>query len=146
MKRPTEKTPAVTLRDIDCAPVDAPPTDETFSRENFDKLLGELKQLRDTFSEVTNDKEELQDKFDQLKNRKTSNEILDELIRPYALATFIFMCAYCGFVALTIICALFGDRLPDSVLKVLVGSTAVTVIGLVGMVLTGIFVGARRKL
>jgi len=36
-------------------------------------------------------------------------------------------------------------KLPEGVLQLLVGSTAVTVIGLVGMVLTGVFVGARGK-
>lgn len=41
-------------------------------------------------------------------------------------------------------CQFSGFKLPDDVLKFLVGSTATTVIGLVGMVLTGIFVGARR--
>lgn len=35
-------------------------------------------------------------------------------------------------------------ELDPEVLKFLVGSTAATVLGLVGMVLTGIFVGARR--
>ena len=35
-------------------------------------------------------------------------------------------------------------QLTEAVLNFLVGSTAVTVIGLVGMVLTGVFVGARK--
>jgi hypothetical protein len=38
----------------------------------------------------------------------------------------------------------FVNVLDAEVLKFLVGSTAVTVIGLVGMVLTGIFIGARK--
>ena len=37
-----------------------------------------------------------------------------------------------------------GFHLEKEVLSLMVGSTAVTVIGLVGMVLTGIFVGARK--
>lgn len=73
--------------------------------------------------------------------------MLDELIKPYATRAFIFMCAYCAFVAATLV--FHGFRwcfaLPESVLQLLVGSTAVTVIGLVGMVLTGVFIGAGRK-
>ena len=72
---------------------------------------------------------------------------LDSLIKPYADKTFWFMCIYCGGVAVMLL--LHGFKisrfsLPDNVLGFLVGSTAATVIGLVGMVLTGIFVGARR--
>ncbi len=58
------------------------------------------------------------------------------------------MCVYCGGVWLMLMLRGFEDlgfRLPDSVLQLLVGSTAVTVIGLVGMVLTGVFVGARSR-
>jgi hypothetical protein len=58
------------------------------------------------------------------------------------------MCAYCGVVGALIALNGFLDirfSLPESVMQFLVGSTATTVIGLVGMVLTGIFVGARGK-
>ena len=57
------------------------------------------------------------------------------------------MCIYCGAVALILIASgwkIGGFDLPPAVLTVLTGTTAVTVIGLVGMVLTGIFVGARK--
>jgi hypothetical protein len=57
------------------------------------------------------------------------------------------MCCYSGIVALLLIASgwnIFGFDLPAAVLVALAGSTAVTVIGLVGMVLTGIFVGARK--
>ena len=76
-------------------------------------------------------------------------EILDGLIEPFAERTFIFMCYYCAFVAFIIILHVSGwgnKDLPETALQFLVGSTAATVIGLVGMVLTGIFVGARKKL
>ncbi|MGY8660935.1 hypothetical protein Q3C01_01035 [Bradyrhizobium sp. UFLA05-109] len=82
-----------------------------------------------------------------LRRSNNTHEILDSLLRPYANRSFIFMCGYCSIVALLIIACGFklgGFELPGSVLEVLAGSTAVTVIGLVGMVLTGIFVGARK--
>ncbi|MBC6438062.1 MAG: hypothetical protein GDA52_07970 [Rhodobacteraceae bacterium] len=73
---------------------------------------------------------------------------LNDLIKPFAEKAFWFMCAYCGAVFALLLLhgfgVVLGFSLPDSALDLLVGSTAVTVIGLVGMVLTGIFVGARR--
>jgi uncharacterized membrane protein len=58
------------------------------------------------------------------------------------------MCAYAGIVGVLLVLHGFKGiafELQESVLNFLVGSTAATVIGLVGMVLTGIFVGARRR-
>lgn len=58
------------------------------------------------------------------------------------------MCSYCGVVALALFMSgfnCFPRPISDEVMKVLVGSTAVTVIGLVGMVLTGVFAGARKN-
>lgn len=62
--------------------------------------------------------------------------------------SFRFMCVYCAVVGEMVPFhgfKLFRFQLPASVLNFLVGSTAATVIGLVGMVLTGIFVGARSS-
>ena len=73
------------------------------------------------------------------------SRVSEEKVRLEARVAFYFMCSYCGFVALMLVASLFGYSLPSSVMQVLVGSTAVTVIGLVGIVLTGIFVGARRN-
>ena len=66
---------------------------------------------------------------------------------PYANKVFVFMCAYSGFVGLFLLMNAFGlFKIPadGSVMEFLVGSTAATVIGLVGMVVTGLFLGARR--
>jgi hypothetical protein len=58
------------------------------------------------------------------------------------------MCLYSAGVAFLLLLSggnVNGFYLEKDVLVLLVGSTAVTVIGLVGMVLTGIFVGARGR-
>ena len=76
-------------------------------------------------------------------------KILNKLMDSYANNVFWFMCAYCSFVGLFLLMNAFGCfKIPAeaSVLEFLVGSTAVTVIGLVGMVITGIFLGVRKKL
>lgn len=103
---------------------------------------------RRALSRIGAEKDELQAELEETRKRVRTIEILDDLIEPMANKAFVFMCAYAGIVALLLILHGFTGipfTLPDSVLEFLVGSTAVTVIGLVGMVLTGIFVGARRN-
>jgi hypothetical protein len=97
---------------------------------------------------VGEEKDELAAELEKTKQRVRTTEILDSLIKPYAIRTFAFMCVYCGVVAVLLGLdgiGLCGFELPSGVLQLLVGSTATTVLGLVGMVLTGIFVGARRN-
>ncbi|MEO5805067.1 hypothetical protein [Devosia sp.] len=127
----------ITVEDIDTAPL------STDGDEVQDAAY-----WREQHRRVAEEKAQLQASHDKLERRVRTTEILDDLIEPYAFRTFLFMCAYCGFVALAILAHGWhwgGFILPNSVLDFLVGSTAVTVIGLVGMVLTGIFVGARQK-
>lgn len=90
----------------------------------------------------------LKQELEQTSKRVRTIQILDELIEPMANRSFWFMCIYCFVVAVMLALDGFEQvafNLPDSVLEFLVGSTAATVIGLVGMVLTGIFIGARRN-
>lgn len=132
----------LTLQDLDNAPAVVAGDGEQFSQNDFEKLRSE-------FSRVSDEKDRLQIEIDEFKRRKSASEILDALIEPFANKTFIFMCAYCGFVGMCILLNsfnCFANPISDPVLQILVGSTAVTVIGLVGMVLTGIFVGARKKI
>lgn len=109
----------------------------------FEQLLKDRQSLAD-------DNTQLQNELMELKTKLSTKQELDALIKPYAGKAYWFMCAYCGTVALILVLAGFTDifgnsfKLADSVLEFLVGSTATTVIGLVGMVLTGIFVGARK--
>ncbi len=132
----TEITPA----DIDSAPdrVDVSKQDTSVSADD----------LRAAFVKVSEEKEALQEELDETKKRVKTTEILDGLIEPYAGSAYRFMCIYSAIVGLFVL--LHGllevkFSLPDGVLEFLVGSTAVTVFGLVGMVLTGIFVGARNN-
>ena len=100
------------------------------------------------FSVLSNENIELKSEINALKQKLKTNDHLDGLIQPYAARAFWFMSLYCGFVALILILQgfhIWTFTLTDSVTQIIVGSTAVTVIGLVGMVLTGIFVGARQR-
>lgn len=132
--------PAITVEDIDSSPGTA-----IVSQQDTQVSAGDY---RAAFVQVSEEKDALQQELDATRKRVRTVEILDELIEPYAKRSFWFMCIYCGIVALMLLmhgCANSGFKLPESVLQFLVGSTATTVIGLVGMVLTGIFVGARGR-
>jgi hypothetical protein len=130
----------ITVDDIDSAP------DDTKAVQGDTVVT--VEDLRSALARVGEEKDAIQAELDQTKKRVRTIEILDELIEPYAKKAFAFMCIYCGVVALLLVLHGFTGcpfELPEAALNFLVGSTATTVIGLVGMVLTGIFVGARRS-
>ncbi|KZK77398.1 hypothetical protein PsW64_04576 [Pseudovibrio sp. W64] len=133
----------LTVDDIDAAVSKLPIEVDPPAKIGFEQLLKDRQALSD-------DNTLLQNELMELKSRLATKQELDALIKPYAGKAYWFMCVYCGTVALILVLAGFKNvygnsfNLADSVLEFLVGSTATTVIGLVGMVLTGIFVGARK--
>jgi hypothetical protein len=131
----------VTVDDIANAPSSLPsfPTDDL--RDKYHKAMERITSLSE-------EKEVLKDENIALKRANNTHQLLDELIQPYAEKSFRYMWIYSSLVGAMISLHGFGFsgfELPESVLSYLVGSTAVTVIGLVGMVLTGVFVGARKR-
>lgn len=149
----TEDSESFTLEDLDAAPATLPRPGERI--EDVDILEERLRSTQDENSRLQDEITELRQQLSEFRDSKRASEILNNLIEPYANKAFAFMCAYSGTVAIFLILDGFGTALlriglppfslPTSVLSLLVGSTAVTVIGLVGMVLTGIFVGARKQ-
>lgn len=132
--------PPITLDDLDNAPDDAV--------VGAGDTLVSIDDYRNRLAIVGNERDALQAELEKVQKRVRTIEILDDLIEPMAKRSFGFMCVYCGVVGALVALHGFGVcdfKLPVSVLQFLVGSTATTVIGLVGMVLTGIFVGARRN-
>ena len=137
MSEENEQSGNINIDDAKLAPV-ALPRGEPVSAEQHRHLF-------EAFTRVTEDNDRLKEELSYLKMKHDTETILNKLIIPYALRAFIFMCVYCGCVLTLIITSMFYRPLPTSVFQTLVGSTAASVVGLVGMVLTGIFVGARRK-
>lgn len=130
----------VDLKDLDNAP------DYVVDQENLDS--DETKRLYANIISLADDYRRASEERDKNRKKYEANEILNSLIEPYAGKAYWFMCSYCFIVAIMLLLhgfSISNFTLPESVLQFLVGSTAVTVIGLVGMVLTGIFVGARRQ-
>lgn len=131
----------ISVDDIDRAPSSLPTPPNTNWEMRYHEVSRE-------FTKISSKEIEQREEIHRLKQKINTHNILDDLIKPSASNAFKFMVAYCGFVGAVLILSgfrLWGFSLGDHVLETLVGSTAVTVIGLVGMVLTGVFVGARGK-
>ncbi|MCZ4351990.1 hypothetical protein O4H61_05635 [Roseovarius aestuarii] len=136
--QPQAEQPKLSLDDMDNAPNHLGSDDE---------VSNPIQTLYDRLGEVGNENLLLKQAVSNLEQKLKTKDILDGLIEPYALKSFRFMWIYCGFVGVVLLLDSFkicGFNMDPTVQAYLVGSTAVTVIGLVGMVLTGIFVGARK--
>ena len=130
------------LDDLDRAPVSLPNIEPVDYKAQLEILL-----VR--FNEAVAEKDRLQQDFQDLRRGSSTIAELDKLIAPSAEKAFRYMSAYsAGSFTLLVLDGSHwqGFDLDAGVLQLLVGSTAVTVLGLVGMVLTGIFVGARRAI
>ena len=122
------------LNGIETAPEVMPSSDRDDSVDS--------QQYSDEFAKKISQAERLRSQADAERTRA-----ITELIKPSAQQAFNFMRYYCGGVFILLILdgfSFFGFSLPDNALNFLVGSTATTVIGLVGMVLTGVFLGVKR--
>ncbi|MCO4808275.1 MAG: hypothetical protein KC429_02800 [Planktomarina temperata] len=136
--QPQAEQPKISVEDMDNALDHLVPEESTSeqTRTVFDRL-----------SDVGLENFQLKQTVAELKQKLRTKDILDGLIEPYAGRAFNFMCVYSGFVGSVLLLDSFnisGFEMDPTVQAYLVGSTAVTVIGLVGMVLTGVFVGARK--
>ena len=136
--QPQAEQPKISVEDMDNALDHLVPEESTSeqTRTVFDRL-----------SDVGLENFQLKQTVAELEQKLRTKDILDGLIEPYAGRAFNFMCVYSGFVGYVLLLDSFnisGFEMDPTVQAYLVGSTAVTVIGLVGMVLTGVFVGARK--
>ncbi len=134
----------IRVEDIDSSPTDLPLQAEQHTQEEYVKLL-------DSFNTVSNEKIDLQREVERLMSRTAelertvrTNDILDSLIVPMSGKIFWFMCACCLYAGFIILVVCIKGNLSVKTLDVLVGSSAITVVGLVGTIVAGIFTGARR--
>lgn len=81
--------------------------------------------------------------LDQIKGKRSFEEVVADMLRPYSDAVYWFVVCYCaavgGFLLLAGFKKITGFELSDTVLGIISGSTAVSVIGLIGMVISGLF-------
>lgn len=141
-----EQNDNLVLEDIGSAPSVMPRGTSSVDEDLEQKYGALLSKHRDVAEENIG----LMDRVAAAERRNATSSILDKLIVPYAKMAFRYMIGYSICVALLLIASGVNAgwfshfNLPGSTLDFLVGSTAATVIGLVGMVLTGIFIGARK--
>lgn len=88
-----------------------------------------------------------QAELDSLKEKRTVDQVRADLIKPYTNKVFWFVVWYCIVVGMIIVAdgiqALEFD-LQESTIGIIAGSTAVSVIGLIGMVISGLFGGKKH--
>jgi hypothetical protein len=67
------------------------------------------------------------------------------MLEPYVNEVFTFVAFYCGFVGIVLfrVGMKIEFDLPETILAIIAGSTAVSVIGLIGLVITGLFGGKK---
>jgi len=87
---------------------------------------------------------DLRARVEKAEGQLTTEQVRARMMEPWADKVFVFVSIYCG--ALLVLVLLAGFKvcdfnLSDTVLAVLAGSTAVSVIGLIGIVASGLFGG-----
>lgn len=148
-----DDTLKLNLDDIKRAPVNLPVRhgevllDEIALQDKLDRTREKLQAALTRHSDLSASVEEIKEENRELRRKDETSTILNALIEPMANKSYRFMCVYCASVGLIVISHGLPSvpfKLDESTMNFLVGSTAVTVIGLVGMVLTGVFLNARK--
>ena len=143
--QPQAEQPKISVEDMDNALDNLGPEEST--SEQTRTVYNRLGEAGLEYFQVSVENFQLKQTVTELEQKLRTKDILDGLIEPYAGRAFNFMCVYSGFVGSVLLLDSFnicGFEMDPTVQAYLVGSTAATVIGLVGMVLTGVFVGARK--
>jgi hypothetical protein len=86
--------------------------------------------------------------LERLKGQQTVEQVRATLLAPFSSKVYWFVVGYCAVVGIMLLLSGWktstGFTLSDTVLGIIAGSTAVSVIGLIGMVISGLF-GIGRK-
>lgn len=84
----------------------------------------------------------------RIRAKKTVDDVRAQMLEGYSNRVFWFVVAYCLTVGALLVMSGFkrhtGFELADTILGIIAGSTAVSVIGLIGMVITGLFGSSPR--
>lgn len=129
--------PAINFDDLDNAPTE-------ISISKSDVPYAQHEALRLKFIDLSGRYDELLLERKIQRDDDQAASMLNGLIEPFSTKMYWFMCAYCAVVAF-LVATDHWSQIPTTALDLMVGSTAVTVFGLFGTVLTGIYAGARPK-
>jgi len=112
------------------APVDVDPNSDLDDTE------------RDIIGRLQNEVAELRAQNESLEAKKTIDDIKGDLMEPLLKRVYNLVACYCGFILFLALLQGFefcGFSLDITTLGILCGSTAVSVIGLIGMLISGVF-------
>jgi hypothetical protein len=139
-RRVPDKKPSVA--DIDTAPENLPvPVREP-------PVPAVPDEFQEKFSEVANENFDLKADNKALRDQLDSKKAIEDLLGPTARRAFIFLCCY-GFGALLLLLLngfhVGGFTLSDTILGLIVGSTAVSAIGVFAAVIRGLFQAIKKS-
>lgn len=100
-----------------------------------DDLYNQLGELSDALAEA-------EAEVARLKAAQSVESVKAQLLEPYVKGVYRFVVGYCATVGGLLLLAGFslgGFTLPETILGIIAGSTAVSVIGLIGLVVSGLF-------
>lgn len=96
---------------------------------------------------LSSELESAQAELIQIKAKKTVDDVRAGMLEGYSNRVFWFVVWYCIAVGVLLVASGFKGKtafeLSDTILAIIAGSTAVAVIGLIGMVITGLFGGKQ---
>jgi len=123
--------------EIDDAPISAD-LDGDGQIDGYELALQEIGRLSEKLAEADAER-------DRLKSAGDIESVKARMLEPYVNKVFTFVAIYCGIVAVILFLAgmNIGFTLPETILAIISGSTAISVIGLIGLVITGLF-GAKN--
>ena len=125
---------------LDPSIIDRAPLADNATAPQAADYIGQLETLVFTLQAEL---DESQAEVVRLAASETFEQVRTKMMKPYADKVFRFVTWYCVAVGLMLLAAGFAQwthfRLSDAILGIIAGSTAVAVIGLIGMVLGGLF-------
>jgi hypothetical protein len=107
-----------------------------------DEVADALTRAYDQIGYLTDQLAQTRAELDSLENKRTVEEVKASMIQPFADKVFCFVVVYCLAVGAFLIGDGFSNNgfdLDESTIGIIAGSTAVSVIGLIGMVVSGLF-------
>lgn len=105
------------------------------SEEELDAAYTQIGELADELAKRSAD-------LDAERARSDVEKVKAKILEPYVNKVFNFVAVYCATVAIFVFMSALGQpgfKLPESILAIIAGSTAVSVIGLIGLVISGLF-------